>query len=120
MTTLMLAASNKDFPPSDYTLLFSDNSVLEMKDNNGYTALHYAALSNQDVLEDLIAIGANPTAKDNNGNNVLHLIAREKDFLEIELAMSTLPLSLLEDKNRRGFTPMDVIRKRILKRRNDG
>ena len=120
MTTLMLAASNKDFPPSDYTLLFSDKSVLEMKDNNGYTALHYAALSNQDVLEDLIAIGANPTAKDNNGNNVLHLIAREKDFLEIELAMSTLPLSLLEDKNRRGFTPMDVIRKRILKRRNDG
>lgn len=120
MTPLMLAASNKDFPPSDYTLLSSDNSVLEMKDNNGYTALHYAALSNQDVLEDLIAIGANPTAKDNNGNNVLHLIAREKDFLEIELAMSTLPLSLLEDKNRRGFTPMDVIRKRILKRRNDG
>ncbi len=120
MTPLMLAASNKDFPPSDYTLLSSDNSVLEMKDNNGYTALHYAALSNQDVLEDLIAMGANPTAKDNNGNNVLHLIAREKDFLEIELAMSTLPLSLLEDKNRRGFTPMDVIRKRILKRRNDG
>ncbi len=120
MTPLMLAASNKDFPPSDYTLLSSDNSVLEMKDNNGYTALHYAALSNQDVLENLIAIGANPTAKDNNGNNVLHLIAREKDFLEIELAMSTLPLSLLEDKNRRGFTPMDVIRKRILKRRNDG
>lgn len=120
MTPLMLAASNKDFPPSDYTLLSSDNSVLEMKDNNGYTALHYAALSNQDVLENLIAIGANPTAKDNNGNNVLHLIAREKDFLEIELAMSTLPLSLLEDKNRRGFTPIDVIRKRILKRRNDG
>ena len=56
MTPLMLAASNKDFPPSDYTLLSSDNSVLEMKDNNGYTALHYAALSNQDVLEDLIAI----------------------------------------------------------------
>ena len=114
-TPLMLAVSNRDFLSSYYNLLFGDNSDLEIKDNCGCTALHIAALSNPDVLEDLIAIGADPTAKDNKGNNVLHLLARNKDFLEIQFAMSVLPLSLLEDRKHRGLTPMDVIRERITK-----
>ena len=114
-TPLMLAVINRDFPSSDYNLLFGDKSDLEIRDNYGQTALHIAALSNPDVLEDLIAMGANPTAKDNKGNNVLHLLARNKDFLEIQFAMSVLPLSLLEDRNHRGLTPMDVIRERITK-----
>ena len=114
-TPLMLAVSNRDFLSSYYNLLFGDNSDLEIRDNYGQTALHIAALSNPDVLEDLIAIGADPTAKDNKGNNALHLLARNKDFLEIQLAMRVLPLSLLEDRNHRGLTPMDVIRERITK-----
>ena len=114
-TPLMLAVNNRDFPSSDYHLLFGDKSDLEIRDNYGQTALHIAALSNPDVLEDLIAIGADPTAKDNKGNNVLHLLARNKDFLEIQFAMSVLPLSLLEDRNHKGLPPMDVIRERITK-----
>ena len=114
-TPLMLAVSNRDFLSSYYYLLFGDKSDLEIRDNYGQTALHIAALSNPDVLEDLIAIGADPTAKDNKGNNALHLLARNKDFLEIQFAMSVLPLSLLEDRNHRGLTPMDVIRERITK-----
>ena len=114
-TPLMLAVSNRDFLSSYYNLLFGDKSDLEIRDNYGQTALHIAALSNPDVLEDLIAIGADPTAKDNKGNNALHLLARNKDFLEIQFAMSVLPLSLLEDRNHRGLTPMDVIRERITK-----
>ena len=114
-TPLMLAVNNRDFLSSYYNLLFGDKSDLEIRDNYGQTALHIAALSNPDVLEDLIAMGANPTAKDNKGNNVLHLLARNKDFLEIQFAMSVLPLSLLEDRNHRGLTPMDVIRERITK-----
>ena len=114
-TPLMLAVNNRDFPSSDYYLLFGEKSDLKIRDNYGQTALLIAALSNPDVLEDLIAMGANPTAKDNKGNNVLHLLARNKDFLEIQFAMSVLPLSLLEDRNHRGLTPMDVIRERITK-----
>ena len=115
-TPLMLAVSNEDFPSSSYNLLFSDKSDLEIKDKKGNTALLIAANNNPDVLEDLIEIGADPSAKNNCGNNALHIMARKKEFLDIQFAIEVLPLSLLEDRNLRGLTPMDVIRERIIKR----
>ena len=115
-TPLMLAISNEEFPSSDYNLLFSDKSDLEIKDKKGNTALLIAARNNPDVIEDLIAIGADPSAKNNCGNNALHIMARKKEILDIQLAIEILPLSLLEDRNLRGLTPMDVIMERIIKR----
>lgn len=115
-TPLMIAVSNEDFLPSDYNLLFSDKSDLEIKDKKGNTALLIAAKNNPNVLEDLIEIGANPSAKNNCGNNALHIMAKKKEFLDIQFAIEVLPLSLLEDRNLRGFTPMDEIRERIIKR----
>lgn len=112
-TPLMLAIGNENFPSSDYGLLISEKSDLEIKDKYGDTALHIAASVNPDVIEDLITLGADPTAKNNSGNNVLHIMARKKEFFDIQYAMRILPLSLLEDKNLRGLTPLDVMRERI-------
>ena len=112
-TPLMLAVTNDNFPSSDYGLLISEKSDLEIKDKYGDTALLIAASVNPDVIEDLITLGADPTAKNNSGNNVLHIMARKNEFVDIQCALSVLPLSLLEDKNLRGLTPLDVMRERI-------
>ena len=40
-------------------------------------------------------------------------MARKKEFFDIQCALRVLPLSLLEDKNLRGLTPLDVMRERI-------
>ena len=112
-TPLMLAIGNENFYSSDYSLLISEKSDLEIKDKYGDTALLIAASVNPDVIEDLITLGADPTAKNNSGNNVLHIMARKKEFVDIQYALRVLPLSLLEDKNLRGLTPLDVMRERI-------
>ena len=112
-TPLMLAIGNENFYSSDYSLLISEKSDLEIKDKYGDTALLIAASVNPDVIEDLITLGADPTAKNNSGNNVLHIMARKNEFVDIQCALSVLPLSLLEDKNLRGLTPLDVMRERI-------
>ena len=112
-TPLMLAIGNENFYSSDYSLLISEKSDLEIKDKDGDTALLIATSVNPDVIEDLITLGAAPTAKNNSGNNVLHIMARKKEFVDIKCALRVLPLSLLEDKNLRGLTPLDVMRKRI-------
>lgn len=112
-TPLMLAMGNENFPSSDYGLLISEKSDLEIKDKYGDTALLIAASVNPDVIEDLITLGADPSAKDNSGNNALHIMARKKEFFDIQCAMRILPFSLLGDKNLRGLTPLDVMRERI-------
>ncbi|MDD5973349.1 MAG: hypothetical protein PUC01_06515 [Spirochaetales bacterium] len=112
-TPLMLAMGNENFPSSDYGLLISEKSDLEIKDKYGDTALLIAASVNPDVIEDLITLGADPTATNNSGNNVLHIMARKKEIFDIQCALRVLPLSLLEDKNLRGLTPLDVMRERI-------
>lgn len=112
-TPLMLAIGNENFPSSDYGLLISEKSYLEIKDKYGDTALLIAASVNPDVIEDLITLGADPTATNNSGNNALHIMARKKEFFDIQYAMRILPLSLLDDKNLRGLTPLDVMRERI-------
>ena len=64
-------------------------------------------------------MGAEATAKDNNGNNALHLLAQEKKLDDIEYAMEFLPISLLEENNHEGLCPMDIIRERIIRRKKD-
>ena len=64
-------------------------------------------------------MGAEATAKDSNGNNALHLLAQEKKLDDIEYAMEFLPISLLEENNHEGLCPMDIIRKKITRRKKD-
>lgn len=64
-------------------------------------------------------MGAEATAKDSNGNNALHLLAQEKKLDDIEYAMEFLPISLLEENNHEGLSPMDIIREKITRRKKD-
>ena len=65
----------------------------------------FAASFNPAVIEDLVAMGAEVTAKDNKGNNALHLLALEKKLDDIQYAMKFLPISLLKENNHEGLCP---------------
>ena len=65
----------------------------------------FATSFNPAVIEDLVAMGAEVTAKDSNGNNALHLLAQEKKLDDIEYAMEFFPISLLEENNHEGLCP---------------
>ena len=79
----------------------------------------FATSFNPAVIEDLVVMGAEATAKDSNGNNALHLLAQEKKLDDIEYAMEFLPISLLEKNNHEGLCPMDIIREKITRRKKD-
>ena len=70
-TILHLAArdGNKDI----IKCLIKARARVYAKDINGYTPLHYAAMSNKDTTEALIAAGACVNAQSNNKNMPLHL-----------------------------------------------
>ena len=65
----------------------------------------FATSFNPAVIEDLVALGAEATAKDSKGNNALHLLALEKKLDDIQYAMELLPISLPEEKNHEGLCP---------------
>ena len=79
----------------------------------------FATSFNPAVIEDLVALGAEATAKDSNGNNALHLLAQEKKLDDVKYAMEFLPISLLEENNHEGLCPMDIIREKITRRKKD-
>ena len=79
----------------------------------------FATSFNPAAIEDLVALAAEATAKDSNGNNALHLLALEKKLDDIEYAMEFLPISLLEENNHEGLCPMDIIREKITRRKKD-
>ena len=64
-------------------------------------------------------MGAEATAKDSKGNNVLNLLAQGKKLDDIEYVMEFLPISLLEENNHEGLCPMDIIREKITRRKKD-
>ena len=79
----------------------------------------FATSFNPAVIEDLVALGAEATAKDSKGNNALHLLALEKKLDDIQYAMEFLPISLLEEYKKKGLYPMDIIKERIIRRKKD-
>uniref|UniRef100_A0A1I8HF77 ANK_REP_REGION domain-containing protein n=1 Tax=Macrostomum lignano TaxID=282301 RepID=A0A1I8HF77_9PLAT len=77
--------------------------LLELRDNDGSTALHHAT-QNRQILAHLLEAGANANAKRNDGNTPLHIAASlgYQDVVEILLSNGANPCAL--DKKKR--TPL--------------
>lgn len=102
--------------------LLSLGADLLARDVDGLLPLHAAALGmdNEDGLRALLSAGANPDAKDREGNSCLHLIAsksktRPADLLACKtlLAAGANPWS----RNREGLTPFEIASAALSQRR---
>ena len=111
-TSLMYAIENKDFPVELYKLLITSPSEVNIQDEYGQTALHYMAKTDYpECIEDLLELGADPFITDNKGNNVLHILAENKERLSIDIiadCISLLPKKLLIMENNKGITPISL------------
>lgn len=111
-TSLMYAIENKDFPVDLYKLLITSPSDVNIQDEYGQTALHYMAKTDYpECIEDLLELGADPFITDNKGNNVLHILAENKERLSIDIiadCISLLPEKLLIMENNKGITPITL------------
>ena len=75
--------------PSLCEYLLSHGANINKKDNNGCTALHYAACENsKEAVELLISHGANINEKDNYGETALHYAASNNSKEIVELLIS--------------------------------
>ena len=112
MTPLMVAVKNKDFPVELYKLLVTTPDDANIQDEEGRTALHYIAKTDYpECIEYLLELRADPFITDNKGNNVLHILAENKEMLSIDIlgeCISLLPQKLLTMKNSKGVTPVDL------------
>ncbi len=108
-TPLMYAIEDDDFPVELYKLIITSPSDVNIQDEDGQTALHYMAKTDYpECIEDLLELGADPFITDNKGNNVLHILAENKEMLSINIlsdCISLLPKKLLIMENNKGITP---------------
>ena len=111
-TPLMYAVENDDFPVELYKLLITSSSDVNIQDEDGQTALHYMAKTDYpECIENLLELGADPFITDNKGNNILHVLAENKEMLSIDIlrdCVSLLPKKLLTMENSQGVTPVDL------------
>lgn len=111
-TPLMYAIENKDFPVELYKLFVTSPDDVNIQDEDGQTALHYMAKTDYpECIENLLELGADPFITDNKGNNVLHILANNKEMLSIDVlgdCISLLPQKLLTMENSKGMTPITL------------
>ena len=109
-TPLMYAIENDDFPVELYKLLVTSKDNLNIQDEDGQTALHYMVKTDYpECIENLLELGADPFIADNKGNNVLHILADNREMLSINIlsdCISLLPKKLLIMENNKGITPI--------------
>jgi ankyrin repeat protein len=75
-------------------------SVLDIKDNMGFTALHYCiVLNNFDCLKELLNANADPLIRDKLGNNVLHLALQYNRSEIIYYLIDRISLNFLSNNN---------------------
>ena len=110
---LLISASRHGFAKI-ITLLHIKGVDLDGRDRTGQTALHYASLEGKlDVVQDLLALGANPAIEDNNGRTPL-AIARQSgqplvaSVLKGEIIDQEIDPSLMLDA---GVTPIWLLAK---------
>ena len=117
VTPLMYAVKNEDYPVELYKLLITSPNDVNMQDEDGMTALHYMAKTDYpECIEDLLELGADPFITDNKGNNVLHILAGNKEGLSFDIfgdCVSLLPKKLLTMKNNKGMTPITLFFQRL-------
>ena len=116
-TILMNAIINERFEPHLYPIIISTGEMINERDCNGKTALHHLARTEYpECMEDLIALGADPLALDDNGENVLHTLMRNRNqsLSTIEDCMGFLPKELPMMQNNEGQTPIDIFYNRLM------
>ena len=110
-TALHLAVKNK-IPEIVRILLNHDQRYLpNIKDNDGCTALHYAAYFNFPVgIEMLLWKGrADLGIQDMNGNTALHFAFMSSSMLGIHIKLLIKKGAKLDVQNNSGETPLDVV-----------
>ena len=116
-TPLMYAIENDDFPVELYKLLVTSPEDLNIQDEDGQTALHYMAKTEYpECIENLLELGADLFITDNKGNNVLHVLADNREMLSIDNlgdCISLLPKKLLTMENSKGRTPVTLFFQRL-------
>lgn len=96
-----------DFIPE---LLARGRSIDEF-DNRGIPASAYSlALDNQELLDKLFELGADPKVKDKRGNTLLHYVAGYGRSNFFDKLMETSLKDYLNEPNLDGQTPLDVAR----------
>lgn len=117
VTPLMVAVKNEDFPVELYKLLITSPDDINMQDEDGKTALHYMAETEYpECIETLLKLGADPFTRDNKENNVLHILAGNKEGLSFDIfsdCISLLPKKLLTMENSNGMTPITLFYQRL-------
>lgn len=95
-----------DGPPKTLAFFLTLGFDLEAEDIDGNTPLLQAFLSNKtDAIDLLISKGVNFLHKNKKGDNILHIFARKATS---SASLSSLPQSLLDEKNHEGFTPVQL------------
>ncbi|KAM6893938.1 NF-kappa-B inhibitor zeta-like [Xenentodon cancila] len=87
---------------------------LDIKEQNGQTALHIAAATNQYLIVcDLLTHGANINTRDMWGRSPLHVCAKKGHFLSLEVRISSF--NSLDHLNNKRFShfPIQTIRKTL-------
>ena len=88
---------------------------LELRDTEGYTALHWAVCAKKSTaIGTLLHFGARIDVRTNEGNTIAHLAAICSRKIEMAKAMSEMDLGRLDLnlKNEDGHTVYDLLRKR--------
>lgn len=102
------AAGSGQISTARQLVLGSYKDLLELEDSTGSTALHLAAcFGHAEVCTFLLQAGADPTATDKLGRNILHYAAEggSIEVLKLLLTIDEL-LPLLESKDKEGATPL--------------
>ena len=116
--TKLMALCRESCGPNDVDRiqqLIGLGADLELRDTDGYTALHRAVSADYPVtIETLLRSGARIDVKTNEGNTIAHLAVISSRWIETAEVMSGMDLGRLdlEHKNQDGHTVFDLLRKR--------
>eukprot|EP00884_Botryococcus_braunii_P004252 jgi/Botrbrau1/13828/Bobra.0056s0070.2 len=103
--TLHEAAANNDLEKAQKFIREEHRDVNE-KDKNGWAPVHFAAYGGSlDVLNELLAYGADPGAADESGRTALHLAALRGNKDVAELLLKT-PSVHVDARDSTGMTPL--------------
>lgn len=82
-----------------------DPSQINSRDVDGNTPLHFACLSNEQVTQKLLTLGAKPALKDNEGRTALHYSCMTSKTITLSI-LATLPN--IDEADVKGMTPLHL------------